>query len=131
MKSFNQIRQYITEQDVPQPKQPEPEIVPMSQDLQLSIDPLDLEVVYAFFRGEPDVVGTNFITKQNDDEDYTVNDLRIDLLWGRAKEGVALWHEDIITFATPGIMIDDNAGVKKLQAIIKNMARAKDIRTMW
>jgi len=131
MKSFEQIRKCLIEQDVPKQKKPPVDLIPTSTPMQLSIDPLDLEVIYAFFRGEPDVVGTNIHTRQNDDGDYSVSDLRIDLLFGRAKRGLALMNDlDLITFAEPSVMIDDNQHVRLMQSIIKNMAKEKNIRTM-
>ena len=63
MKSFRHIREYITEQDVPEQKPPPKYKTPSSPPMDPSIDPHDMEVINAFFRGEPDVVGTNFQTK--------------------------------------------------------------------
>ena len=112
-------------------KQPPPPVkIPDSEPSDVSIDPRDLEVVYAFFRGEPDVMGTTFVTKQNDDADYNVDDLRIDLLFGRGRLGVAIRNDDIITLGELDTMVDRTPETEKLQSIVRNMAKSQDFRVM-
>jgi len=123
MKTF---KQFMYEQKAPPP----PVKIPDSDPLQMSIDPRDLEVINAFFRGEPDVVGTNIITKQNDDADYNDNELRIDLLDGRGRLGVAKIMDDIIYLGELETMVDRNPASEQTQAIVRNMARDRGMRVI-
>tara|TARA_R100001082_G_C4306956_1_gene134989 strand:+ start:195 stop:566 length:372 start_codon:yes stop_codon:yes gene_type:complete len=123
MKSF---REFMFEQ-----KQPPPPVkIPDSDPADMSIDPRDIEVIKAFFRGEPDVMGTKFVTKQNDDADYNVDDLRIDLLFGRGRLGVAIRNDDLITLGELDTMVDRTPDTEQLQSIIRNMAKSLDMRVM-
>ena len=123
MKSF---KQFMSEQGAPPP----PVQIPDSNPADMSIDPIDLEVVDAFFRGEPDVMGTNFVTKQNDDADYNVDDLRIDLLFGRGRLGVAVRNDDMITLGQLETMVDRTTETEQIQSIIRNSAKSQDFRVM-
>ncbi len=112
-------------------KQPPPPVkIPDSDPADMSIDPRDIEVIKAFFRGEPDVMGTKFVTKQNDDADYNVDDLRIDLLFGRGRLGVAIRNDDLITLGELDTMVDRTPDTEQLQSIIRNMAKSLDMRVM-
>tara|TARA_R110001592_G_scaffold287589_2_gene556434 strand:+ start:138 stop:509 length:372 start_codon:yes stop_codon:yes gene_type:complete len=123
MKTF---REFMFEQ-----KQPPPPVkVPTTDPTTMSMDPRDLEVIEAFFRGEPDVMGTHFVTKQNDDIDYNVDDLRIDLLFGRGRLGVAVRNDDIITLGQLDTMVDRTPQTEQLQSIVRHMAKEKDFRVM-
>ena len=126
MKSF---REYIKEQGPP-PEKTSYDYTPAKNPLDMSLDPRDLEVVHAFFRGEPDVVGTNFTTKQDDDGDYNSDELRIDALYGRGRQGVVQLANDIIYLGQLGTMVDDKPEAKQIQSIVRNMARDKDMRVM-
>tara|TARA_Y100001937_G_C7025968_1_gene287773 strand:+ start:352 stop:723 length:372 start_codon:yes stop_codon:yes gene_type:complete len=123
MKSF---KQFIFEQ-----KQPPPPVkIPVSGPATPSIDPRDLEVINAFFRGEPDVMGTNIITKQNDDKDFNDEELRIDLLFGRGRLGVAKLMDDIIYLGELDTMVDRTPASEQTQAIVRNMARDRGMRVI-
>ena len=122
MKSF---KEYLQEQGPPAP-----EPLHNEEPLSPSIDPRDLEVVDAFFRGEPDVVGMTITTKMNDDIDYNATDLRIDLLYGRGTHGLAKLENDIIYLGQLGTMVDNTPEAQMVQAMVRNMAKAKDIRVM-
>ena len=123
MKSFID---FILEQ-----KQPPPPVkIPVSEPEVPSIDPRDLEVINAFFRGEPDVMGTNIITKQNDDADYNDTELRIDLLFGRGRLGVAKLMDDIIYLGELDTMVDRTPASEQTQAIVRNMAKSKGMRVI-
>ena len=126
MKSF---KRFITEQKPGEPPTPY-SLYQDSEPLDKSLEPYDMEVINAFFRGEPDVVGINIVTKQNDDRDYNTNELRIDLLDGRGTKGLVLMSNDIISLATLGQMVDESPLSRQVQSIVRNMARDKDIRVM-
>ena len=122
MKSF---KKYLQEQGPPPAVK-----LPLNEPLSPSIDPRDLLVIDAFFRGEPDVVGMNIQTKMDDDLDFNSNELRIDLLYGRGKLGLAQLSNDIIYLGQLGTMIDRTPEAQTVQAIVRNMAKDKDIRIM-
>jgi hypothetical protein len=122
MKSF---KKYLQEQGPPPPVK-----IPLNEPLSPSIDPRDLEVINAFFRGEPDVVGMNIQTKMDDDADFNADELRIDLLYGRGKLGLAQLANDIIYLGQLGTMVDDTPEAKVAQATVRNMAKSKDVRVM-
>ena len=107
---------------------PAPVPLPQSDPMGMSIDPYDLEVIEAFFDGKPDVVGKNIVTKMDDAKDYNITDLRIDLLFGRAKLGLVYMEDDIIYISQLGTMVDRTPEAEQIQALVRNMAREKDIR---
>lgn len=121
MKSF---KEYLNEAGPPPP----PDLLPQSDPMGMSIDPYDLEVVEAFFDGKPDVVGKNIVTKMDDSKDYNPTDLRIDLLFGRGKLGLVYMENDIIYLGQFGDMVDRTPEAEQIQALVRNMAREKDIR---
>ena len=123
MKTF---KQFMFEQ-----KQPPPPVnIPVSDPADPSINPMDMEVINAFFRGEPDVMGATIITKQNDDKDYNDEELRIDLLFGRGRLGVAKIMDDIIYLGELETMIDKTPASEQTQAIVRNMARDRGMRVI-
>ena len=107
---------------------PAPVPLPQTDPMGMSIDPYDLEVVEAFFDGKPDVVGKNIVTKMDDAKDFNITDLRIDLLFGRAKLGLVYMENDIIYTGQLGTMVDKSPEAEQIQALVRNMAREKDIR---
>tara|TARA_X000001382_G_scaffold26666_3_gene17131 strand:+ start:138 stop:509 length:372 start_codon:yes stop_codon:yes gene_type:complete len=123
MKTF---KQFMFEQ-----KQPPPPVkIPVSDPADPSINPMDMEVINAFFRGEPDVMGATIITKQNDDKDYNDEELRIDLLFGRGRLGVAKIMDDIIYLGELETMVDKTPASEQTQAIVRNMARDRGMRVI-
>ena len=109
MKSF---KQYITEQE------------------STTISPADRKVITAFLNDTPDIVGDTIKTAKSELRDFTKNDIRIDLLVGRAREGLALVQNGIITLANPGKMIDKNNMVYAVQDNIRLQAKKTDRRVM-
>ena len=123
MKTF---KQFLSEQ-----KQPPPPVnIPVSDPADPSINPMDMEVINAFFRGEPDVMGATIVTKQNDDKDYNDEELRIDLLFGRGRLGVVKLMDDIIYLGELETMVDKTPASEQTQAIVRNMARDRGMRVI-
>ena len=121
MKSF---KEYIQEQKGP----PKPERTPHTDPMGMSVDPYDMEVIEAFFDGQPDVVGTNIVTKMDDAVDYNTTDLRIDLLSGRGTLGLVYLEHDIIYMGQLGDMVDRSPEAEQIQTVVRNMARERDIQ---
>jgi hypothetical protein len=95
------------------------------------ISPEDQKVISAFFSKTPDVVGKTIKTSADDVSDFTPEDVRIDLINGRAKYGLAQYDDGgIISLANLGKMIDKTPEAEAIQNAIRNKAKDKDLRVL-
>ena len=98
---------------------------------QAMVSPEDQKVISAFFAKTPDVVGKTIKTTADDVSDFSPEDVRIDLLTGRAKVGLAQYDDGgIISLATIGKMIDRTPESEAIQNAIRNKAKAKELRVL-
>jgi len=90
----------------------------------------DMDVIDAFFEGRPNVVGDEIMTVSSEDGDFTKEDIRIDLVNGRARKGMALYSKGILSLANPGEMIDKTPPQTYYTNLIRNIAKDRDIRVI-
>jgi len=92
--------------------------------------PHDMEVVNAFFEGRPNVVGDEIMTVASEDGDFTKEDIRIDLINGRARKAMALYSKGILSLANPGEMIDKTPHQTYFTNLIRSRAKDIDVRVI-
>ena len=98
---------------------------------QAMVSPEDQKVISAFFAKTPDVIGTTIKTIADDVSDFSPEDVRIDLINGRAKVGLAQYDDGgIISLATIGKMIDRTPETEAIQNVIRNKAKDKELRVL-
>ena len=98
---------------------------------QAMVSPKDQKVISAFFARTPDVVGNFIKTSVDSVGEFSSEEIRIDLLNGRATIGLAQYDEGgIITLANLGKMIDKTPESEAIQNLIRDKAKAKDLRVL-
>ena len=98
---------------------------------QAQISPEDQRVIDAFFAKTPDVTGTTIKTSMDDTSDFSPEDIRIDLLGGRAVRGLAQFDDGgLITLAQLGKMVDKTPESEAIQNSIRNLAKEKGLRVI-
>jgi len=95
------------------------------------VGPEDQKVISAFFARTPDVVGSIIKTSMDPTGEFSPEEIRIDLLNGRATIGLAQYDEGgIITLAQLGKMIDRTPETEAIQNAIRNKAKDKELRVL-
>ncbi|MBC8442586.1 MAG: hypothetical protein H8D80_00185 [Proteobacteria bacterium] len=98
---------------------------------QSTVDPSDIAVIDAFLSHTPGVEGVYIKTVANDEGDFTPEDIRIDLISGREKTGLAQYDNGgVISLATLGKMIDNTPGTMAIQNMLRDKAKAKGLRIL-